>query len=377
MKFRGYKRNIYKNLSNIPGWSSRRKLIVIESDDWGSIRMPSLKVFDKLEKAGLDMRSADAERFNMNDTLASAKDLENLFEVLSGARDVNSNFAVFTPVCIVANPDFNKIKESGFNDYFYEPFIDTLKRSKDSENAFDLWREGIEKRLFVPQMHGREHLNISSWLKALKKGEMKTLLAFEEKVWGFVPDTYPDVDYQAAFLLTDNIELDYHKEIIESGLGLFNDIFGYQAEYFVPPNGQFNNSLNKILAENGIKLRSVAKLQTESVGKGKQKKKLHYLGQQDRYGIKYITRNCLFEPGQDERDWVDSCLYDIKTAFRWNKPAIISTHRVNYIGGLNLKNRDNGLKQLSELLKEITKKWPDAEFITTAELGRLMNNANE
>ena len=69
---------------------------------------------------------------------------------------------------------------------------------------------------------------------------------------------------------------------------------------------------------------------------------------------------------------MDSCLSEIEISFKWKKPAIISSHRVNYVGGLSLKNRDNGLIQLEKLLIMITKKWPDVEFMTSNELGYLI-----
>lgn len=39
------KQYITHNLLNIPGWRTNRKIVVIESDDWGSIRMPSQEVY--------------------------------------------------------------------------------------------------------------------------------------------------------------------------------------------------------------------------------------------------------------------------------------------------------------------------------------------
>ena len=42
------KQTITHNLLNILGWRTKRHIVVIESDDWGSIRMPSKKVYDKL-----------------------------------------------------------------------------------------------------------------------------------------------------------------------------------------------------------------------------------------------------------------------------------------------------------------------------------------
>ena len=38
-------RNIFHNLLSIPGWRTNRHIVVIESDDWGSIRMPSKEVY--------------------------------------------------------------------------------------------------------------------------------------------------------------------------------------------------------------------------------------------------------------------------------------------------------------------------------------------
>ena len=368
-----FRKIILKNLSNLPGWQTRQKLIVFESDDWGSKRMPSIDTFEKLEKLGLDLRSADAERYNLNDTMATKRDLESLFEVLSNAVDLNGNCAVFTPVSIVANPDFEKILDSGFQEYYYEPFTETLKRTHGCEHSFELWKEGIRKKLFIPQMHGREHLNVVAWMNALRTKEKNTLSAFHEGMWGFVPNKYPEVDYQAAFLLNNPDEIIDQEIILKEGLDLFKDLFGYSAEYFVPPNGPFNNSLNKVLAEKGIKFRYASNIQNETLGNRKSRKVIHWLGQKDVSGIRYILRNCLFEPSQQGKNWIDSCLTDIKIAFKWNKPAIISTHRVNYIGSLHPANRDKGLRQLHQLLNTILKKWPDAIFITTAELGKLIS----
>ena len=39
-----FKQTITHNLLNIPSWHTNRKIVVIESDDWGSMRMPSCEV---------------------------------------------------------------------------------------------------------------------------------------------------------------------------------------------------------------------------------------------------------------------------------------------------------------------------------------------
>lgn len=336
--------------------------------------MPSKSTFTRLKMQGLDLESFDTARYNINDTLASQYDLERLFEVLYNVKDKNGHPCVFTALSVVANPDFTTIRANDFQEYFYEPFTTTLKRYFPNQNVFGLWKEGIENRIFLPQFHGREHLNVAAWMKALKTGQRATHLAFNEGMWGFAPDVESalKVSNQAAFQLTDISDLAGHKKILIEGLNLFESIFGYRAKYFVPPNGMINNSLNQVLAGNGISLRSTSILQKESIGLGKTKKVVHWLGQKDASGIRYIIRNCVFEPSQTSKDAVDSCLNDINISFRWKRPAIINSHRVNYIGVHNSKNSENSLLMLKSLLKEVKRNWPDAEFMTTDKLEDLI-----
>lgn len=360
-----------KNLSNIPGWRTDRKLVVIESDDWGSVRMPSLAACESMRKAGLDMDSEDFGRYNQNDTLATREDLAALYEVLSKYVDSNGANPVITAVAIVANPDFDKIRENGFSSYAYEPFPVTLSRY-GHEGAFDLWKEGLAKGLFVPQFHGREHLNVAAWMRALQSGEKEVRLAFDHGCWGYNNTHRHGLRYQAAFDLEFAEDLKVQAEVIRSGLALFEELFGYKATFFVPPNGPYNNSLDEAAAAAGVKYMSSPKIQLEVLGEGKTRRCFHYMGQKNKHGQYYITRNCVFEPNIGGKDWVDSCMNEIRIAFAWGKPAVISSHRVNYIGALNPGNRVNGLTQLDSLLRKIRSKWPEVEFITSSRLGELI-----
>lgn len=366
-------KNLIKNVSNLPGWRTNRKIVVIESDDWGSIRMPSIEVYHKLFSEGLKIGTGDAKRYNENDTLASGSDLNALFTTLIKYKDFKENHPVFTAVSLVANPDFEKIKKNNFQEYFYEPFTETLKKYNRAD-AFPLWQEGITNKIFIPQFHGREHLNIALWMRALQGDDKETHIAFTNGMWGYKNNHPLGLLYQAAFDLEHVSDLQVQEEVVTSGLQLFEKLFGYKAEFFVPPNGPFNNSLEEVAAQNGIKYMSASKIQHEVLGEGKTRRKIHYLGQKNRYGQRYITRNCFFEPSQVGKDWVASCLNDIEVAFKWGKPAVISSHRVNYIGSLNPKNRVVSINALDELLSKIISKWNDVEFVTSNELGEIIEN---
>jgi len=284
-----------------------------------------------------------------------------------------------TPFSLVANPDFKKIRDSNFTEYHFEPFTDTLLRYPGCENAFNLWEEGIRQRLFVPQFHGREHLNVRLWLRALKQGNERILTAFENEMWGISTSGDPSVgsELQAAFDVADASDLSCQSDIISSGLKLFKELFGYNSTCFVPPNGPFNTTLEGVCYNEGIRYISAPKIHTEPLPGGRSRIRLNWLGKKSRKGITYLTRNCHFEPSQPGNDWVSSCLEDISTAFKWHKPAIISSHRVNYIGAIHMTNRSQGLLQLRLLLTSILRNWPEAQFITSAELGdRISGNVS-
>jgi hypothetical protein len=359
-----------RNLGNILGASTKRKLVLFFVDDWGSIRMSSRESFNTLVNAGVKIQDC---RYNKFDGIESNSDLEKLFEVLLSHRDRSGNPAIFTAVSCVANPDFEKIKNSNFQQYYFEPFTETLRRYPEHDRVFDLWKEGIRAKVFLPQFHGREHLNVIRWMDDLKENVKTTRLAFDHQVSGIGPSQAKDIrkEYQAAFDVDRESDMALQKKVLKEGLELFEKLLGYQANFFTPPNAWFNHSLDGVLNEKGIKMINVAKVDHEPVGQGRTKKVLHYFGEKNKHGQRYIVRNALFEPNRDAVDWVDKCMNDIEIAFRWRKPAIISSHRVNFIGFLHEKNRDLGLIQLDLLLKKITAKWPDAEFVSTPELAAI------
>jgi hypothetical protein len=218
-------------------------------------------------------------------------------------------------------------------------------------------------------------LNVAEWVRSLQNSDETNRLAFDHGFWGLrlgKDDRSRISSFQAAFDLYDPEDLQVHEQSIKEGLQMFESIFGYKATFFVPPNGPFNNSLEKTAAECDIRYMSKAKLQIEPLGEGKTRTIYHKPGSRNEHGQITLTRNCVFEPSEEGKDWVDSCLSDIKIAFRMHKPAVISTHRVNYIGALDENNRTRGLKQLDELLSAVTKNWPDVEFITSDQLGDII-----
>ncbi len=374
MKYRNLKSVLQSNLNQIPGWKTDRKIIVFESDDWGSVRMPSYNTFNKLLKRGLKI----TDYYNRYDGLATVNDLEALFKVLSSHKDCNGRNPVITANCLVANPDFHQIKMDNFQKYKFEIFTETLKNKKGCENSFNLWKEGLKSGIFIPQFHGREHLNVALWMKALTENHEGTRLAFDYGFWG------QETDYQsakrkhflAAFDYSVESQIEEIKGIINEGIIIFKNIFGYSPKSFIAPNFIWNSEIESLFKNNGFNFIQTQRKQLIPMnGEKKYKKKPHFTGQKNMYGQIYSVRNACFEPSSNKSlDWVSFCLRDISRAFFWKKPAIISAHRVNFIGSIVYENRKRNLLLLTQLLKEITKRWPAVEFMSTTELGRVMYN---
>lgn len=358
--------NILLNLKNIPGWRTNRKLIIIECDDWGSIRMPSKNVFNFLLSAGFNIGTG---LYNRCETLETKEDLEELFDVLNSVRDNNNKPAIVTPITCVANPDFKKIKSAGFTDYYYEKFTDTLESYYPNSNVFKLWKEGFNAGIFIPELHGREHITVQLWLKKLRDGNKDLLTAFDH---GFVSLDIPDIptparEFRAEFYFNSEDQKPFLINGIKESVTLFKDIFGYLPRVFVPSNGIFHPEFDAVVSASGIKFLFVSHSMPYPVNGGSLRNRYFINGQRGPEGLIYYTRNCAFEPNDIGYKGIEMTIKQIEAAFRWRKPAIISTHRGNFSGGIDQNNRKKGLSELKKLLKNITKRWPDAEFISSGD----------
>lgn len=362
--------NLLKNhIINIPGWRTNRKIVVFESDDWGSIRIPSKNVQNQLRKNGIKV---DNCAYMLNDNLESNEDLEAIFNLLSSKK----KSPIITANFLTANPDFEKIGNDKFEIYHHESIYETSKKYPLHDRVYEYWLKAIQEGYFQPQLHGREHLNVNRWMNDLVKGNRETKLAFDVEVFGVSAHVvkYKRGSYQAAFDLSDNHKYATHSQIIDDAVEEFKVLFGYSPITFIAPNYVWGQEEEKELARKGIKYLQAANTQRlPKIHEHKAKIKRNRLGNKNSFGQKYLVRNAYFEPFSDlNKDWVNSCMKEIETAFLWKKPAVIQMHRVNFIGSLNPSNRERNLKLFSQLIDNIIKKWPEVEFKSSDQLAKLL-----
>lgn len=361
------------NLINISSKKLNKRIVVIESDDWGTIRATNRENYNTFKRHFGDFDNP----YLKYDTLASKEDLSALFDVLRIHKDHEGNHPVITFNTVVANPDFEKIKASNFKKYYYEPFTETLKRYYSNDNIFDLWQEGIKDGLIFPQFHGREHVNVPIWLNKLQSGNSELLKALEYGTWSTPKGKYPPdfVKLQASLDYKGVQPTEYQIAFIEEGLNLFEKIFVFRSQSMIANNFIWNENLHPIIVGSGIKMLQGMKYQVLPYGtNSKHIYKRRYFGYNRNNGLIYNIRNCTFEPSQTKSsfDDVGNCLKQIQNAFFWKKPAVITTHRLNFIGSINENNRNNNLEKFNTLIKSIQKKWPDVIFLDSTKLINLL-----
>ena len=222
-------------------------------------------------------------------------------------------------------------------------------------------------------------MNVNRWMNDLKQQKSDTVLAFQNHMIGIGaafskenPFGYMDA-FNSNF--TSGAEL---SNIVHEAMGIFENTFGKKSETFVASCFVWDDSLEKSLAGVGVRGIQSGCWQNIPVGienGNAMKRRLRFLGQKNRIGQVYTVRNCAYEPAyqQNPTKSAKECYDQIMRAFRNRKPAIINSHRFNYIGSINRENARENLKGLSWLLHTIMKNIPDVEFISTPELLRIID----
>lgn len=368
-----FKRKLAINAKNISGWRTNKKIVVFAIDDYGNVRVASKKARERLIKDGVNM---SLNRFDMYDTLSTSEDLEALFETLRSVKDNKGKHPIFTAFSLSTNIDFEKVLEN-LDGFYYEKLPDTLMKLKGYESTWDIWQQGIKEKIFYPQFHGREHLNVKLFEDLLEERDYVLIKNLENRSFAAIHHNYnKTVGFTHAYSFDKFEENQAHKDNLKDGLKVFEEVFGYKATHFNAPGAREHHVLEKTMKDNGIKYIDTDIIKNEHQGSGQYKRRYNPLGKKNELGQVYMYRNVVFEPSMDDyTNWAAKCMYEIESAFRWKKPAIISSHRVNFCGHIEPNVRKNGLKALKSLLNQIVKKWPEVEFMTSVELGELMEKS--
>jgi hypothetical protein len=325
---------------------TNRKLIIIESDDWGLERALSEKALCWMKER---FGESNFTRWS-TDALETREDLELLYNVL---EDFKPKFDL--PPVITANFITHNVDYSSPHELKFLPITEGF--NEQSEDVRHFYKVGIEKRYIYPQLHGYSHYNISQLEKYFVTREGRA--AFQ-KTFLYARST---IRGNTSFL---HGELDRSNEEVGrllEGIDVFERMFGYHPVSFIAPTFILDTCFLDSLRDNRIQI-----LQAGNRLVNSRKKRLFYPPLRKRNGLLWSIRNVRLDPHRDYGFDAQKAVADIDRAFENNLPAVIDFHRVNFSGKYNPSYRNETISQLRSLLHSIYKKWPEASFLTSDQL---------
>jgi len=365
------------------GKNTDEKIVVFQSDGWGSARLPSKQVFQTLLGKGIRLSFKESKGFRtVLDGFESHQELNQLFETLLKHKDAAGNNPVFTFNVTTGNPDYRKIEEHEFTEYFSEPFHHTMERERPG--VLDLWKNGIKIGIISPQFRGHDPVNQKRWLDGLVNNKLDLQIAFQYGVFNLSRTKYNSDYYSIAYEYLSGEDESYLKENIIQGLNVFQDFFHKMPCSFVAPFYVFPSYFLRQMREQGVTVfqSGGTYFSPRKVKNGEMiyDKKGVVSGFDKHTNSFQLIRNCRFEPAYfPAEEETERCMNEITQAFKHKRPAVICSSRSNYVGIFDEKVPEESIEQLDFLLEAIIRKWPDVKFQKTdqiAELYGLKGNLN-
>ena len=340
------------------GWRTKRPILVIESDDWGSEHIPGPKAIEKMKEMGLFL----SDSHGMFDSLETADDIDKLCDILNSHKDGDGNPAVMTANFIMANPDYVAIRESNYSSFKAKPIYSGWNHEPDAKTMLQKYREGINCGVIVPQLHGMLHFCPDVWMENLCRGDPETLKAFDLQMIGEKED--------ASGIGIQSMSPIYHesgqaiRQLVREGIETFRSCFNIDSFTTIAPCYCWrSDETEQALLACGIRVMQGKEYQYLPDGSVRP----HYIGQRGPGGILYMVRNCVLEP-ISAGTTVEQCISQIEWAFQHSLPAVLCSHRTNYTSRVATEVRDKGLAVLDGVLKQVKEKFGDVEFLSSDKL---------
>ncbi|MCD6359865.1 MAG: hypothetical protein J7M38_03305 [Armatimonadetes bacterium] len=333
---------------------SRHKVICFESDDWGCCCWAPTPAALQRISAIPQVREDFARRRLwqwVDGSLETPEDVIALCDFLESFTGADGRPVVFTPCYIVANPDYEAMAEDGMSRY-HDITIDRGVPSAWERGDFVApAREGIRRGVWRPEYHARlHHTQPYLWLETVRDGHPEAAPLFEEQI------------FQQSAMRPEYEQMDEptRREWIEGGMRAFERAFGYLPECAI--NCDADDVTEGIWWQWGVRTRLNRQPQEGAAGPSPHTE------------MTWLRRNAHLEPlGVDDEyaaRGFTGCWREIQQAWAAGEPAIVSTHRKNYVSFVDEQQRQ-GYMQLEMLLVEVADTYPETVFLTSAEIGQL------
>ncbi|MBR1952338.1 MAG: hypothetical protein IKA32_07160 [Lentisphaeria bacterium] len=345
--------------------TERFPTVVIESDDWGAAevvpREELCETISKLTPSG-----------PVYCKLESAEELKAVYEVLEKHRGRDGQLPVITAFTSVGNPDFAKIKASGFTRYHDIAIDEGFPPGWDGTGLISSYRDGMKRGVWSPEYHANlHHTSPVLWFKLLQEdspeGENARKL--------FDLNCYSQVSHLPEYTGYTSDEM---RENINAGFARFERIFGYRPKAAVTSDA-FPETV-KLWAEAGARAACLVNFRTNDGSVVHYKTKpWNFQDPGARCGdydeekdIIYLTRNVWFDlagieyvKGVPAEEAFETTLNNFD---QYHDPAVVQMHRVNFSAypASSIPPRLEALDKYFDMLNE-----RNVYYLTTGELADI------
>ena len=314
----------------------KRPVVIIESDDWG---------------AGPDEQAAA---------------LKQISRLLEKFADRDQRRPVMTLGMVLAAADGEKTLSSG--DYHRQ-----VISSRTHEPLLKAIKSGVEAGVFSIQLHGMEHYWPPALLLASKtdKAVMDWLhhapLLPTEKL----PSALQSRWVNASTLPSRRLDANAVQQAAKEEVTTFQQIFGTAPQVAVPPTFIWTEDVENAWAAAGVTVvvtpGSRFETRDESGSPAGRGRPIHS-GQLSGNNIVYLVRDEYFEPSLGHT--AAQALDRLSAKTRLGRPTLYETHRFNFLGSEEKKNR--ALEELERLLGLALKQHPDLAFLSSIKLATIL-----
>lgn len=328
----------------------RRPIVIIQSDDWGRVGIPSLESLERLKSRNIVTGDHPWDYYG----LESEDDVNSLGDVLAAARDRDGRSACLTANFIMANADLREMRKIGYREFRWVNIVDGFP-ALWPDKIFKTYLANIERKTFYPGLHGFTHFNITEMLRTLSdpspQGEVARALV-EEDV-SYLASLTPEYSFA---LLTHGKPGRFLNEAeqtiwVEQGIKLFREAFGFAPRTTCAPGYRANETTFRIWNQLGLEVVQTA----GGLGIGTNRSLL------------VLSRNVEFEPALRPNAVLDNALAQAQVAVASGSPIIVCSHSINYVSRY-LGRAEQSREMLRAYLSRLLQEFPDLRFASDAEL---------
>ena len=326
-----------------------RPLVLLQSDDWGRIGVRDREGYEQLRASGIHLGEDPYDYY----ALETAEDVMALRDLLKLHRDSTGRPACLVMNFLLANLDFKKTADSGFQDIHLLPLSQGLPGDWKRPGLFEAYRQGISDDVFFPALHGLTHFCRPAVQRALAApGDRNNLL---HTLWkAETPYIYwrmPWIGYeycnpekpQAGFL-----DAGTQENLIAEAAREFQKVFSTAPLSACAPGYRANGDTHRAWAQCGVRV-------AQNGSGGALPPHL------DEWEMLNLHRTIDVEPFERGLS-LEKYMQLAEGCFERGIPAIVSMHSINFHSSLK-DFRGPALRVLDEFLSALEARHPNLLYV--------------